>query len=114
MEIMEIRHQIDGDVCILEPDGRFALGNAVDVQDYAQKLFDTESFTTLILNLSEVDVVDSSGIGVTIFLHKSMDKRGGSLKICCASDYVLDAYALTGINHNVSIFDSEEEALKSQ
>ena len=65
----------------------------------------------IVLDLSRVDFIDSSGLGVMISVLKSTEKRGG-LAICCVHDSVMSLFEITRTNRVFPIFDTREQALK--
>jgi len=67
----------------------------------------------MLLNLKEVDFVDSSGIGEIVKGHMAMRKRGGHLKLACLTKPVNDIFRATSLNKLFEIYGDEESALKS-
>ncbi|MCX5808093.1 MAG: STAS domain-containing protein [Proteobacteria bacterium] len=66
----------------------------------------------IILNLAEVDFVDSSGLGAIVSSLKTIG-NDGDLVICGISDTVITLFRLTRMNMVLQIFSTEEEALKA-
>jgi anti-sigma B factor antagonist len=67
--------------------------------------------THIVLDLSRVDFIDSSGLGVMISILKSTQKMGG-LAICGVRDSVMSLFEITRTNRVFKIFDSRAQALK--
>jgi len=66
----------------------------------------------IVLNLAEVDFIDSSGLGAIVSSLKAIG-NGGDLVICGISDTVITLFRLTRMNRVFQIFSTEEEALKA-
>jgi anti-sigma B factor antagonist len=64
----------------------------------------------IVLNLSEVDFIDSSGLGAIV---SSLKKIGndGDLVICSVRETVMSLFRLTRMNRVFDILSSEEEAI---
>ena len=62
------------------------------------KIFEmmAQRFDTVILNLSQMDYTASSGLRIILNLQKTMDKKGGELKIRGARPTVMEVFEMTG------------------
>jgi anti-sigma B factor antagonist len=67
----------------------------------------------LLLDLSDVTIIDSGGVGslVTAFLHTA--RRGGRLKLLCPNERVCKVLTMTQLNSVLDIFKTETDALDS-
>jgi anti-sigma B factor antagonist len=66
----------------------------------------------IVLDLSDVDFVDSSGLGVMVSSLKTIDNEG-DLVICCIRDTVMRLFSLTRMNRVFSIFTTQADALQA-
>lgn len=64
----------------------------------------------LLLNISEVDFVDSSGLGALISSLKRM-KGDGDISICGAKTAVKSMFSITRMDQVFRLYEQEEEAL---
>lgn len=62
--------------------------------------------TQAIIDLSEVDYIDSTGLGIFIGFYKALQKQGGYVKITGVNDRLKRLFEITGID---KIIDVEEE-----
>jgi anti-sigma B factor antagonist len=67
----------------------------------------------VLLNMKEVDFVDSSGIGEMVRGHVHLAKIGGQLKLVNLSGHVNMLLQVTHLNKVFEIFDDELEGIKS-
>jgi len=65
----------------------------------------------LVINLSEVSYMDSSGIGTLVEIFRRLNGFGGKLMLCGLSDRVYSVFEITRLNKFFKIFATEEEAL---
>ena len=67
----------------------------------------------LVLNLKDVNFMDSAGLGIILYGHRACKQAGGQFAVCEASGYVNKLFGLTGVAKAVQIFGSLEDALKA-
>ena len=67
----------------------------------------------VLLNMKQVDFVDSSGIGELVRGHVQLAKVGGQLKLVNLSKHVNMLLQVTRLNKVFEIFDNEFEGIKS-
>lgn len=66
----------------------------------------------LVLDFSEVSVIDSTGIGVLVgAVAKLKEIDGGSLAVACVSANVKRIFQLTGLDSMIPLHSSRDEAL---
>jgi|SRR5712671_5333680 len=108
---MSISVRKQGDTIIIDLDGRLALGGPVDEfrATWSREL--AAGNKNLILNLSSVTMVDSSGIGTMIRCHSAVSAAGGKLKVIGANGTVRKAFAITRLDKIFEFHDSEASAL---
>lgn len=60
-------------------------------------IFDKNNFRQIIIDLSELDFMDSTGIGVLIGRYKKMKDKGISIFICNPSSHAEKIFKMTGL-----------------
>ena len=101
------------DVVILDLGGRITMGEGtLIVRDYIQKLLDGGE-RKFLLNLAEVDYIDSSGLGELVISFTTVRNQGGELKLLDLTRRVRDLLQITKLLTVFEVFDNEAEALKS-
>ena len=61
------------------------------------KIFEGNNFKQIIIDLSELDFMDSTGIGVLIGRYKKMKDKGISIFICNPSSHAEKIFKMTGL-----------------
>ena len=64
----------------------------------------------VILDLSSVQFISSSGIGAIVAISKAITGKSGNFKVVISSSKIRDVFKMTGINNFLEIFDTLEEA----
>lgn len=67
----------------------------------------------LALNLAEVPMVDSSGIGLIVRFLASTKQRGGTIKLVQPSKFAVQTLRLVGVLNLFEMFDDDDTAVKS-
>lgn len=67
----------------------------------------------LIIDLSSVDFMDSSGLGAMLSVLKKIDRDQGDLKLCCISGKIRALFELVRMHRIFEIYNNRQEALKS-
>ena len=78
---------------------------------FAEKL--DEGTHNFVINLEELQHINSSGLGVLITLLTKARKAGGDLVLANPSDFIKNLLLITKLNTIFRIFPSSEEAVSS-
>ena len=110
---MDIDIRRFGEVQVIRLRGSLTLGSPVD--DLRQTLDQALSAgdANLVLNLSDVRWVDSSGVGVLVKSLTSAKQAGGSLKLVNPSKPALQTLKMCNLLPLFDVFDEESEAVQS-
>ena len=71
-----------------------------------------EGNTRILLNLSLVEFIDSSGLGAIISLLKLLPGKG-DICLCCIGDQVMSLFKLTRMDRIFRIYPSSAEAVEA-
>ena len=110
---MTIRErELDG-VVILDLAGRITIGEGtVVLRKRIQQLIEHDQ-TKLLLNLAEVDYIDSSGLGEIVRSYTTVRNAEGDLKLLSLTRRVRDLMQITKLLTVFDVFERESDALKS-
>jgi anti-sigma B factor antagonist len=100
-------------VQLIQLRGQLRLGQGVD--DFRRTVEEAlaEGDTRFVLNLDEVTMIDSSGIGLLVRYLASTKQRGGSLKLVKPSAFAVKTLRLVGVLNLFEIFDNDDTAVES-
>jgi len=70
-----------------------------------------EGKRAVVVDLSEVSFMDSTGLGVLLNALRHFKARHGQLVLVCPTERVLRPFQITGLTGHLTIFDSRETAL---
>lgn len=67
----------------------------------------------VVLDLSEVRMVASAGLGLFVTLHKTCKDKGGRFAICNLDDTLTQVFEMTKLHRVMTISPSTEAAIKA-
>lgn len=101
------------DIRIIEMSGKITIGSGdVKIRELISTALD-EGKTKILLNLSGVTAIDSSGIGEMVACYTTVTKRDGQLKLLKLSPKINDILQVTQLITVFDVYDTEEEAIAS-
>lgn len=112
-ERLEIHHTKHGDVVTVAVRGRATLGENSEILDRELQRLANDGWTKMLVNLSGVIQMDSSGISALVRQTTGLTKRGGSLRLVCPKGRVHDALSVTRLLDAIPTYDNEASALAS-
>ena len=102
-----------GDVAVLEISGRITLGEGnVMLREIVRELLDKGN-KKIVLDLDEVQYVDSSGIGELVKTHTTVRNQGGQLRLINLNKRVNDLLQMTRLSAVFDIARDEASAVAS-
>jgi len=102
-----------GDVTVIDARGKIAFGEGVTKLRETVASLIAVNARKIILNLKEVDYVDSSGMGEIVRSHIAIRKQGGQLKLANLSKMVSELLQATGMNKVFEVQPDEAAAMRS-
>jgi anti-sigma B factor antagonist len=108
---LDVRSQ--SDVKIIKLRGRPNLGESVDrMRQVFDDMINTGE-TRFVMDLSDVAMIDSSGIGLLVRCLTAAKQRGGSLKLLKPSKFALQTLRMIGLLKLFEVFEDQELAVAS-
>lgn len=107
---MQLENTTEQDVFVLKP-----LEKRVDARcasDFKRKISDVieSGESQIVIEMGEVEFIDSSGLGAIVSGLKLMGDRG-EIAICSVKDTVMSMFKLTRMDKVFQIFPDKEQAL---
>jgi anti-anti-sigma factor len=110
---VEIDVRTQDQVKIIKLKGRLHLGPALDrTNETITDLFNAGE-AHFVLDLEEVPMIDSSGIGLLVRHMTTAKQRGGSLKLLKPSKFTLQTLKMVRVLNLFEVFDDQQAAIAS-
>ena len=98
--------QLDSGIALVTISGRMAMGGETERLDAAIKSLLRKDQKNFVLDITALDYVDSSGIGMLVSCLTNVKKAGGELALAGANPRIKRILAMTGVNTMMPMFDT--------
>jgi anti-sigma B factor antagonist len=102
-----------GDVTVVDVSGRITLGEGSSALRDVLRDLSAQGNKKILLNLSEVSYIDSSGIGELVSGFTSVSNGGGTLKLLGLTKRVKDLLQITKLYTVFDVHEEEAHAIRS-
>jgi anti-sigma B factor antagonist len=109
---LEIGEHEREDVTILALKGRITVGEVTPVREKITQLL-AAGHNQIVLDLQNVDYIDSTGLGNLVISFTQVKKAGGALKLLNLNKRNVELLALTRLHTIFEVFAEETEAVNS-
>ncbi len=110
---MEISIHRQDEVHVLVLHGNLKIGDPVDSFRAALEDQMRDGHAQIVLDLADVMMVDSSGIGAIMRGLTSLKQRGGSLKLLNPSKFTVQTLKIVGLLNLFEVYEDEAAAVAS-
>ncbi len=110
---LEIEQRQREGIIILDLKGRITVGDeSAELRTRIRELI-AAGVREVLLNLSDVDYIDSTGLGAMVICFTSLRKQGGRLKLENLNRRNVELLVLTKLTTVFEIFNDEQDAVNS-
>jgi anti-sigma B factor antagonist len=104
--------QVNG-VTVVDVQGKIALGESNTQLHQSLKQLVADGKKNVVLNMANVNGIDSSGLGSIVAGYSTLQSAGGSLKLLNLSDRIADIMTITKLYTVFDIYENETDAVNS-
>ena len=98
------------DVSIVDCSGRIVFGDeASALREAVKGLLDRPR--SIVINLEQVNYIDSGGLGTLVGLYTSARNSGGNISLACLNNRVIDLLQVTKLLTVFEVHDAVEKAV---
>ncbi len=102
--------QLESGYAVITISGRLALGGETEKLNAAMNTLLQKDQKRVILDITALDYVDSSGVGMLVSCLTNVKKAGGDLKVVGANQRIKRIFSMTGIDSLMQMFPTVSEA----
>jgi anti-sigma B factor antagonist len=111
MQLRMSTRTVDG-ILVVDCSGRIVFGEeSASLRDNVKKLL--AQGPKVVLNLREVNYIDSGGLGTLVSLYTTARNAGGALKLASLTQRVDDLLQVTKLVTIFEVFENEQKAVQS-
>ena len=112
MQLKLTKRTVDG-ILAVEANGRIVFGEESSLLRDDVKKAIADGAKRIVLNLGEVNYIDSGGLGTLVALHTTAHNAGGTIKLANLTKRVGDLMQVTKLLTVFEVHPSEYEALEA-
>jgi anti-sigma B factor antagonist len=109
---LEITETANEGVVILKLKGRLAAGESSSVREKITEVA-ASGRLNIVMDLSDVDYIDSTGLGGLVICYTSLKKQGGALKLVNLNKRNIELLLLTKLHTVFEVFTDVQDAVNS-
>ncbi|MHB9035362.1 MAG: STAS domain-containing protein [Armatimonadota bacterium] len=109
---LQINIRKDGTTRIIELTGEVDAYTSARFREIMVELID-DGGTDLVINMCNVEYIDSSGLGALVGGLKRISERNGKIVIVCDGPQVRKVFEITGLEKVFPIYGAEDAALQA-
>ena len=110
MTIVTIEQRQVSDRVVILVSGRMDADNAPQFEQRCRACI-AEGHTVIVVDLGELTYVSSMGLRSFVSLGKTLQDKGGALRICRLNGLVKQVFEITGLLGSFPVYESVEAAL---
>lgn len=111
---MEFSHVIQDNILIITPQGEnLDAMNAAPFREGVLNLIQKVGLTKVILDLSQLRFIDSSGLGAFLAIQRALSKQEGALKLAHLNKPIQTMFEIVSMHRIFDIFPNVEDAAKN-
>jgi anti-sigma B factor antagonist len=112
MQLKLTAHKLNDGIVVVDCAGRIVFGEETsELRDQVKTLISEGA--RVVLNLGEVNYIDSGGLGTLVALYTSARSAGGAIKLARLTRRVDDLLQVTKLLTVFEVYETEEEAVES-
>ena len=109
---LDIVESVREDVTVLTLKGRLTLGESNLIREKVNQLSAVGKFK-IVIDLSNVEYIDSTGLGILVICFTSLKKQGGALKLVNPNKRNVELLLLTKLHTVFEVFNEVPDAVNS-
>lgn len=106
---MEMKVELDSKIIFIKMTGSLIAGIVEQVRSQIQKLIE-KKYVFIVFDLSKVDFIDSSGLGLCITTSRELASYSGMLVCFGLQDNVQKLFSMTRADQKIKVMDSRPDA----
>lgn len=109
---LNVKIEEEKDKTIIRIEGRLDAASAPILENKLSEIIDGGK-KLMVLDFAKVDYLSSAGMRLLLSTTKKLKAEGGKLHFCSISEEVMEIIKMAGFERILSIFPTEQEALKA-
>ncbi len=110
--VLNARVREMGGIPVVELEGEIDLSTSPVFKETVYGVIESGN-KDVIIDLNELEFMDSTGLGVLVAALKKTSYQGGSIRLICNKRNILKVFTITGLDKVFSIYDNLQRCLQA-
>jgi anti-anti-sigma factor len=98
-------------IAVVKLSGGLTLGTSLKIADSQIQASIEDGVTKMVIDLTDVEYVDSAGLGMLMYAYGMLNEKKGSLRLCGVTPRVMSLLKMTKTDTFLSIDQNRDESL---
>ena len=98
-------------IAVVRLSGGLTLGTSLKIADSQIQSAIEDGVSRLVIDLTDVEYVDSAGLGMLMYAYGMLNQKGGALRLCGVTDRVMSLLQMTKTDTFLPIDKSLDESV---
>jgi anti-sigma B factor antagonist len=98
-------------IALVKLSGGLTLGTSLKIADSQIQAAIEDGITRMVIDLTDVEYVDSAGLGMLMYAYGMLNEKKGSLRLCGVNPRVMSLLQMTKTDTFLPIDKSSDESL---
>ena len=107
------KKQIEPDIVLLHIYGRITLGRECQDVELAVDGLIRDEARKVVFDLSELNYIDSTGVGILVMCYTKMRKAGGELRLASLQPHIADLMKMTRLDSIMPAYPTVDAAVEN-
>ncbi len=103
-----------GDTTIVAFSGNIFFNHLLSSREAIYKEITGLASPIILVDLSDVPMIDSTGVGFLIYIYKSVKSRNGTIAFINPNENLIGVFGALGLNKVFAIHETTDAAMKAQ
>lgn len=108
---LQIKSELRDKTAIVYIKGEIDMYNATALKDRVVSIVDDDGPKCLVLDLQQVEYIDSTGLGILIGIRRRMIEAGGEIRLVIVSPRMTRLFDVTGLSKVFGVYKDAEAAI---
>ncbi|MDH5542631.1 MAG: STAS domain-containing protein [Nitrospinota bacterium] len=110
---MKCESKVLGDLSIFTVEGDIVFNYLSEIREIIKGQIDSSDTQKFAINLENVGIIDSAGVGFIVSVYKSVLSKKGKFGLIGPNESVENVLETVGLTRLFKVFKSEDEAVKA-
>jgi anti-sigma B factor antagonist len=90
--------KLPSETAVVTFSGPMSLGTSLKLADSQVRTALDEGVTRVVFDMSDVDYIDSAGLGLLVYMYGALNQKNGRLRLCGVCERIMSLFKVTKVD----------------